>query len=110
LQGEPRFLVLTIDPVALPRIVQVPGRPTTVAPGSRLAALTVSVSGDRIYVLADLPVLQGGPGRALDVYANRDGGYLYSLRAPEQTPFALVAGDRVYTIHDQVVTRWQMKG
>jgi hypothetical protein len=106
--GELRFLVRTIDPIELPKVVQVSGRPDRISPGSRLAALTVSVSGELIYVLADLPVFQGGPGRALDVYSNRDGRYLYSVRAPEQTPFASVAGDHVYTIHDDVVTRWRM--
>jgi hypothetical protein len=53
-------------------------------------------------------LLMGGPGRALDVYSNRDGQYLYSFHAPEQTPFTLVAGDRLYSIHDDVVTRWRM--
>jgi hypothetical protein len=108
LNGEPRFLVRTIDPVEMPKIVQESGHPIKIAPGSRLAALTVSISGDLIYVLVDLPVLMGGPGRALDVYSNRDGQYLYSFHAPEQTPFTLVAGDRLYTIRDDVVTRWRM--
>jgi hypothetical protein len=108
LSGEPRFLVRTIDPIELPKIVQESGHPSKLAPGSRLAALTVSVSGGLIHVLVDLPVFQGGSGRALDVYSNRDGRYLYSFHAPERTPFALVAGDRVYTIRDDVVTRWRM--
>jgi hypothetical protein len=103
LTGEPRFLVSTIDPVPLPKILAVSGGPHKIAPGSPFAALTVSVSGDEIYVLADVPA-----GRALDVYSNRDGRYLYSFHAPEPTPFAFVAGDRMDTIRDDVVTRWRM--
>ncbi len=110
LNGEPRFLVRTIDPVALPKIVAASGGSQKIAPGSPLAALTVSVSGGLIHVLADLPSLQGGSSRAFDVYDNRDGSYLYSVHTPEPTAFALVAGDRVYTIRDDVVTRWRMLG
>jgi hypothetical protein len=111
-RGETRFQVATIDPVELPRIVQVAGKPSRLAPGARLSALTVSVSGDEIYVLADVPARppsKAGRSRALDVYSHRDGRYLYSFHAPEPAPFALVAGDRLYTIRDDVVTRWRMK-
>ncbi|HEX3551805.1 MAG TPA: hypothetical protein VIA62_01075 [Thermoanaerobaculia bacterium] len=110
LNGEPRFLVRTIDPVALPKIVATAGGSRKIAPGSPFAALTVSVSGGLIHVLADLPSRKGGSSRAFDVYDDRDGGYLYSFHAPEQTAFALVAGDRLYTIRDDVVTRWRMLG
>ncbi|HEX4960531.1 MAG TPA: hypothetical protein VF173_06810 [Thermoanaerobaculia bacterium] len=108
LTGEPRFLVESIDPVPLPKLIENSGQPHRLAPGSRLAGLTVSVSGDQVYVLVDLPSENGESTRALDVYSNRDGKYLYSFKAPERTPFALVAGDRLYTIHEDVVTRWVM--
>lgn len=106
--GNLRFLVRTIDPVALPKILESPKGERRIAPGSPFAALAVSVSGGRIYVLVDVPAVGGGPSRALDVYGDRDGRYLYSFRAPEQASFALVSGDRLYTIHGDEVTRWRM--
>ncbi|HEX3529029.1 MAG TPA: hypothetical protein VH988_18385 [Thermoanaerobaculia bacterium] len=109
LDGALRFLVQTIDRVKLPTIVTATGASRKVAAGSPFAALTVSVAGDEIYVLVDAPAFQGSPSRALDVYSNRDGSYLYSFHAPEQTSFALVAGDHMYTIQDAVITRWRMQ-
>jgi hypothetical protein len=105
--GGLRFLARTIDPIELPKILVSPSGERRVAPGSPLAAIAVSVSGGMIYVLVDAPA-PGGPSRALDVYADRDGRYLYSFHAPEQASFALVAGDRLYTIHGDEVTRWRM--
>lgn len=108
LDGDLRFLVRTIDPVELPKILESPNGERRVAPGSPFAALAVSVSGGRIHVLVDAPAPDGGPGRALDVYDDRDGRYLYSFHAPERASFALVSGDRLYTIRGDEVTRWRM--
>lgn len=104
--GEPRFLVETIDPVPLPK-VQISSRGNKkIADKLKVSALSISVSGDELYLLSDA---RDGERkrRIIDVYRKQDGSYLYSTPVPAACRRVYVKGDYLYTLGDTSVIKWQ---
>jgi hypothetical protein len=106
MNGESRFLVETIDPVPLPKIQISSKGNKKIADKLTVSALSISVSGDEVYVLSEMKTGEG-KHRIIDVYRKQDGSYLYSTRVPVACRRVYVKDDYLYTLGDTSVTKWR---
>jgi hypothetical protein len=106
MNGEPRFLVETIDPLPLPKVQVSSKGSKKVTDKLKVSALSLSVSGDEVYVLSDVKAGED-KRRVIDVYGSRDGSYLYSTRVPAACRRLYVKGEHLYTVGDTSVTKWR---
>lgn len=108
--GQPRFVVKTIEPAEPPK-VEVDAKGTMrLDPEAKPVTYNVNVDGDRIFVLARPTEGRWRNERVIDVYRSSDGVYLYSLPAPEKCKAIAVRGREVYTLTATNVTRWRLEG
>ncbi len=103
--GKQEFIVQTIDGVSLPT-VQIIEHGIKVKPNSPLAALSLSLSGNQVYVLSGQT---SGERQAMDVYNKLDGAYMFSFKLPLFCSEALLHSDRLYTLGEDGVTLWRFK-
>lgn len=104
--GKPRFLVQTVDPRPLPRIVR-DNQESWVSQGADYSTLALSVADAGIHLLS---YMRSGVKRVgtLDTYDRSDGAYLYSRRVPGKCSWAFVTDDHVYTVKDATITKWKL--
>ncbi|HEV2845773.1 MAG TPA: hypothetical protein VG477_13055, partial [Thermoanaerobaculia bacterium] len=104
--GKPRFLVETIDPRPLPRIMR-DSRESWVDQGADYSTLSLSVADAGIHLLS---YMRSGVKRVgtLDTYDRGSGAYLYSRRVPGPCNWAFVTGDHVYTVNHATITKWKL--
>lgn len=105
LSGKARFLVETIDPKPLPKLVRGNDR-IWIDRDAAINAQSLSVTAEGIHVLTVIP--EGFKKRgAIDTYDLDDGAYLFSRKIPEASNRVLVGDDAFYTLTATTVTRWQ---
>ncbi|HTQ80618.1 MAG TPA: hypothetical protein VMM92_11515 [Thermoanaerobaculia bacterium] len=94
--GRPRYFRKTIVPLPLPALHIDVGGNQTFSTSSPLAAISGSLVGPELYVLAgDL----GPKARVLDVYEAATGTYRYSLQPPEtDARYAVLAPGRLWSV------------
>lgn len=105
-EGRPRFLVETVDPNPLPKIVK-GAEAMWISGDAEIETQSLSVDHREIYLLSSIsngPRLIG----TIDAYDTADGRYLYSRRLPEACSWALVRKGFLYTATDTRVTKWRL--
>jgi len=109
MQGELRWVVKSVDPTPLPKLIQNDKGMIWVDRGARGNAWSLSVVGDEVHVLSSMP---DGLRRAvvLDTYRLDDGAYLYSRRLPERCRWATVTAQHLYTVTDSTISKWRPAG
>lgn len=105
--GEQRFVVRTIDAAPPPKILNIAAS-RKIKPNSAQSVLSLSVSGNELYVLSGTRA-EGTGGQVMDVYDKRDGGYRFSLKLPVPCSEAAVRADYIYTLNKEGVTVWRFR-
>ena len=101
--GTIRYMVDTVDHRPVPQIQITPKGAHRVPTKTVPAMLSLSISGQKIFVVAPVP---DRPVPVVDVYGARDGQYEFSFDLPEKATRAFVAGDRLYTTTRNSVIAW----
>jgi hypothetical protein len=106
--GARRFLVRTIDPAPLPRLVPGRGGVVRVERPSHGAPLLsdVAVAGERLFVLMDLPA-DRGRSSVLDTYDAGTGRYLESAALPRRCDEIAVGSSAMFLRCGKEVTVWK---
>jgi hypothetical protein len=99
--GRQRFVVQPVDGGGgeTPTSLTLAGRQKR-NPRARSVARTLSIDGDKLYVLSGSkdPAVGDRGGQVIDAYDKRDGNYLFSMKLPLACAEAVVRGDHVYAL------------
>lgn len=106
MNGEPLFLVQTIDPKPLPKIQVTPKGVWKIEHHkAEISALNIGIAGDELYLLTET-IASGYKRKIIDVYSKHDGSYLYSSEVPEPCERAFFTNSYIYTVSGTTMTKW----
>lgn len=105
--GNPRFLVETIEPQPLPHLKRNERGVTWVDREARRSTLALSVTAGQAHLVTFFTQGLKRVG-SVDTYSLVDGSYLFSRRVPESCSWVLITDRHMVTVTETTVSKWDL--